>query len=89
MYRAPLTTRAALACLGLQGPCTRMGGKGTDETCMRALPCSTGQEREKATFLPLGGLWTNPARCLHAGQVFLAVWDLGLASLAHRKWELG
>lgn len=44
-----------------------------------------GQERRKATFLPLGGLGTNPAHCLHTGPVLLAAWDSGLPSLAHQK----
>lgn len=62
-----------------------MGDKGTDGTSMRALPCTLGR-RDIATFLPLGGLGTC---IMHAGPMFLALWDSGLASLAHHKWKLG
>lgn len=54
-----------------------------------SLQCWAGKGRGKVIFLPLGGLGTNPARYLHAGPMFLAAWDSGLASLAHQKWELG
>lgn len=49
--RSPLTTWTALACLGLQGPCIRMGGKGTDGTCT-SMQHWTG---ERSSHLPALG----------------------------------